>query len=265
MHEAARSPLAAASPLTAGADELLAQATIAAAGSISLPLAEVEALRANPGAGATPQITKSLRNADEQTIAGVAALLRAIESRGRQGQSFGDWGVLGCPRFLGRMILTSVISRFYSDPKYSINPHIIPNFSLHSTSGTISVGFAMHGPNFGVGGGPGNLTEGLLTALSLVAEGRHPGIWLLLSEFDPEPRPDMAGKPTNAVNVHAVALALSGEASLPRGRLRLFRRSTASAQTPTVRDLVRFVASTEDRSAFRCPVEGLGVIEFDKV
>src|SRR5262245_735263 len=231
MRDAARSPLAAAGPLDQGADELLARATVAAAGAIALPLAEVEALRGDPGPNAQPQVAKALRNSDEQTIAGVAAMLRAIETRGWQGQSFRDWGVVGCPRFLGRMIITALLHRYFEDSKYSINPHVIPNYSLHSTSGTVSVGFTMHGPNFGVGCGPGNLPEGLLTALSLIGEGRHPGLWLLLSEFDPEPRPDKVGKSTNPVIVHAVALAINaGDSGV--GRLRLFRRPAAGATTP---------------------------------
>jgi hypothetical protein len=269
MRDAARSPFAAAAPLSHAADELLAHAAVAAAGSISLTLAEAEALRGSPGPGAQPQVAKSLRNSDEQTIAGVAAMLRAIESRGWQDQSFLDWGVVGCPRFLGRMIITGLLHRYFEDSKYSINPHVIPNFSLHSTSGTVSVGFTMRGPNFGVGGGPGNVPEGLLTALSLIAEGRHPGIWLLLSEFDPEPRPDKVGKATNAVNAHAAALAITQQSppadagGSPFGRLRLLRRSTATTETPPVRDLVRFLGG-DDRAHFRCPVEGLGIIEFEK-
>src|SRR5262249_21327324 len=133
MHDAARSPLAAAAPLSQAADELLAQATVAAAGSIALPLADVEALRNNPGPSAQPQVAKALRNADEQTIAGAAAILRAIESRGWQDESFRDWGVVGCPRFLGRMVITALLHRYFEDSKYSINPHVIPNYSLHST------------------------------------------------------------------------------------------------------------------------------------
>ena len=91
MHDAARSPFAAPAPLRHSGDELLAHAVVAAAGSISLTLAEAEALRGNPGPGAQPSVAKSLRNSDEQTVAGVAAMLRAIESRSWQGQSFRDW------------------------------------------------------------------------------------------------------------------------------------------------------------------------------
>jgi hypothetical protein len=268
MREAARSPLAATTPFDDGADGLLAQATVAAAGTISLALADVEALRANPGSEAQPAVAKALRNADEQTVAGAVALLRAIASRGWSAESFRNWAIIGCPRFLGRMIITGLLTRYFEDAKYSINPHVIPNYSLHSTSGAVSVGFTMHGPNFGVGGGPGNLPEGLLTGLSLVGEGRHPGVWVLLCEFDPEPRPDKAGKPTNAVNVHAVAFALTNEASPLRDqasplRLRLFRRPTNSAAPPMVRDLASFLTGDDTRSPFHCPVDGLGVIEFD--
>src|SRR5262245_58307363 len=94
MREAARSPLAATSPLDDGADGVLAQAVVAAAGTLSLPLADVEALRANPGPGAVLQVVKALRNSDEQTVAGVAAMLRAIESRSWQGDPLRDWAVI---------------------------------------------------------------------------------------------------------------------------------------------------------------------------
>jgi hypothetical protein len=243
-------------------DEVLAEAAVAAVGCISLPLTEVEALRTNPGA-TRPQVAKTLRNAEEQTVVAAVALARAVESRGWQDKSFADWGVIGCPRFLGRMIITSTIVRFFEDPKFSISPHIIPNFSLHSPSGTVSVGFGMRGSNFGVGGGPRGVPEGLLTALSVMVEDRLPGLWLLLSEFDPEPRPDRAGKATNAANVHSVALALTS-ADDHGGRLRLVRTLSASSEkVPTVHELVQALNAGAE-STIRCPVEGLGIIEFER-
>src|SRR5205085_668909 len=127
-------------------------------------------------------VAKTPRNADEQTVAGVAAMMRVVEARGWRDESFARWGAIGCPRFLGRMIIAGLMTRYFEDAKYSINPHIIPNFSLHSTSGAASIAFGLQGPNFGVGGGPGNAPEGLLTALSVLGEGRVAGLWLLVSD-----------------------------------------------------------------------------------
>ena len=240
-------------------DDILARAAVTARGVVSGRLAEIEMLRSRPSVGnQRPSVAKSLRNADEQTVAAVAAMLRAIDSLGWRDESFREWGVIGCPRFLGRMIISGVITRFLGDPKYSINPHIIPNYSLHSLSGAASMGLEMHGPNFGVGGGPGNVSEGLMTALSVMAEGRVPGLWLLLAEFDPEPIPDRTGKPRNDVNVHAVALALQRTGGVG-AELRLTSRPT-SAAPPTVRELAKYL-SAPGAKAWTCPVPGLGSLE----
>ena len=48
----------------------------------------------------------------------------------------------------------------------AVTPHIVPQCSLHSMASAASVGFGMHGPNFGVGGGPHALKVFLL-ALTL--------------------------------------------------------------------------------------------------
>ena len=188
---------------------VLAQATATAWASVSVPLPDIDALRAKPGPPIGKAIgPKTLRFADEQTVAGMSAILQAIHARGWQQESFADWGVLSAPRFLGRMITAFNISRTMLDPAFSISPHIIPNFCLHSVSGAVSVALGIHGPNFGIGGGPDAVPEGIMAALSVLAEKRVPGVWLILSDFDPEPIPDADGHATNAVVVHAVALAL---------------------------------------------------------
>ncbi len=237
----------------------LGRTTVAACGAVSLPLTEIEALRVKPSPSLDrPQVSKTLRNSDEQTVAAVVALLQTVQRRGWQDRSFADWGILGCPRFLGRMIVTCVTSRFFSDPKYSINPHVIPNFCLHSPSGTASVALGMHGRNFGVGGGPVNVPEGLLTALSVMMERRLPGLWLLLTEFDPEPRPDDQGKATNGVYVHAAALAFEAD-SEGVGELRLVRRDSRPDEE-SVKELARFIRERR-AEPWTCVVDGLGALE----
>jgi hypothetical protein len=245
---------------TMSIENVLAQATVTAHGAISLPLLEVEALRAKPGdAPGIAQIVKTLRNADPQTVAAIAALLQAIDRAGWKDRSFADWGVIGCPRFVGRMVICNTIWRFFGDPKYSINPHVIPNFSLHSLSGAASIALGMHGQNLGVGGGPENLPEGLLASLSILAEGRLPGIWLLLSECDPEPTPDEQGNPTNAVSVHAVALAIQLQ-SAGVGSLRLVRNFDAAIGSNSIRELAGYVG-TPSSNRWTCAMDGLGDLE----
>src|SRR5207302_6760313 len=59
-----------------------------------------------------------------------------------------------------------------------------------------------------VGGGPNAVSEGLLTALSIMRENSLPGLWVILTQFDPEPIPDENGTTTNAVSCLGAALAL---------------------------------------------------------
>jgi hypothetical protein len=241
-------------------EDVLAEAAVTAHAAISLSVADVELLRTKPGRSpALPQITKTLRNSDPQTVAAVAALLQAIDRANWTDRSFAEWAVVASPRFVGRTAIFNTVWRFVSDSKYSINPHVIPNYSLHSPSGTASIALAMHGQNFGVGGGPHNAPEGLVTALSVLAERRLPGLWLLLSENDPEPIPNEQGNPTNAARVHAVALALQ---SLPGGvgALRLLRNRDADSTPNSVASLAAHIASRSS-SAWTCAVDGLGELE----
>lgn len=239
---------------------VLAESTVVACAAVSCPLAEIESVRSQPGPGAQnrPPLAKVLRNADEQTVVAIAAILKALQSANLDGAEQSRWGVIGGPRFLGRMIISAAVARYYSDPKYSLNPHLIPNYSLHSLSGTASIGLGLGGMNVGVGGGPRNVPETLLTGLSASSEKRWPGLWVLLGEFDPEPIPDDLGNPTNSVTAFGVALGLTnGRSGL--GTLRLVR-GVAQASCPTVCDLVQHLTSGST-AIWKCPVEGLGVLE----
>ncbi len=250
-----------ATPSDSSPDPILAQASITAYAAVSRPLAEIEALRSKPGpATAVAQVVKTLRNSDPQTVAAVAALLQAIDRAGWEDGSFSEWGVVGCPRFVGRTVIYNTVWRFVGDPKYSINPHIIPNYSLHSPSGTASIALSMHGANFGVGGGPFNASEGLITALSVLADGRLPGLWLLLSENAPEPQPDEHGSPTNVVHVHAAALALQSNAD-GVGMLRLVREQVDhDPRSNSVKSLADFIANPT-ANKWKCTMDGLGQFE----
>lgn len=144
-------------------------------------------LRRNPGSIAgQPLPAGLLKHADEQTVAGLAAVLQACE-RALVGVDFTDWGVLATPCFLGRVNLAHALERFAEEGAWGVSPHIIPHRSLHSISGTVSQALKIHGPNFGVGGGPDGAAKAMLAAASFLASGVVPGIWLVLTGWNWEP------------------------------------------------------------------------------
>src|SRR5262249_15763205 len=169
-----------------------------------------------------------MKSADDQTFVGITALLHAVHAAGWGNASFHDWGAIGVPRFVGRMNIAVAVSKSLHDPTWSVSPNIIPNQSLHSLSGTISLALGLHGPNFGVGGGPNAVAEGLMTAISTMQSDRLPGLGVVLSQFDPEPRPDEKG--VSAIPVTCMAAALALVPTRPgRGALRLVARTSTVA------------------------------------
>ena len=121
---------------------------------------------------------------------------------------YGDWGVVAAPVFPGRMGGAGTFTKFREGGCAAISPHIIPQNSLHSVAGAISICLGMHGPNFGIGGGPDALAEGLTVALSLVDQSSLPGLWLVLTQWSPEPVPDGRGSTQTETTCHGIALAL---------------------------------------------------------
>jgi hypothetical protein len=167
------------------------------------------ALRQRPGPGAGARVPPAfLKHADEQTVAGLAAVLQAIDRHGLAGTRFTDWGVLGAPRFLGRVALAATMHRFAAEGAWGISPHLIPHRSLHALSGTISQALKIHGPNYGTGGGPRGTDEALLCASSLLASGTLPGVWVACTGWEPEPVPDREGRWSGPAVCHGLALAL---------------------------------------------------------
>jgi hypothetical protein len=191
--------------------------------------ADMAALRQRPGPGAGERLPASfLKHADEQSVAGLAAVLRAVEDHGLGGISFTDWGVLGAPRFIGRVAMATAMHRFAAEGAWGISPHLIPHRSLHAVSGTVSQALKIHGPNFGVGGGPRGAAEGLLTAAALLGSRPLPGVWLVVTGWQPEPVPDAQGHTTTSGVCAAAALALVA----PRPRWRGLRLRVGAGTDP---------------------------------
>lgn len=167
-------------------------------------------LRRHPGSLARAPLPPSfLKHADEQTVAGLAAVYQAIQQANLQDTDFRDWGVVAAPRFLGRPAMAAALQRFAAEGAWGVSPHLIPHRSLHSISGTVSQALKIHGPNFGVGGGPSGTVEVLLAATALLERKRLPGVWVVLTCLNPELAPDEAGRVPPQTQVVGLALALT--------------------------------------------------------
>lgn len=195
---------------------------VLAHGSVRATAAAVAGLRQKPGpAPSQPLPIGFLKHTDDQTVVGMAAVLRAIANGGLAAHRFTEWGVLAAPRFLGRVALANALERFAVEGAWGVSPHLIPHRSLHAVSGTISQALKIHGPNFGMGGGPGGPLEAVRTATAMVHGDRLPGVWVVLTTWNPEPA---AGEVTPAADVWCTGLALALTAARPGwngARLRL--------------------------------------------
>ncbi len=208
----------------AAAPRVLLEAEVFAHGSTRLSRDEIaaERRRREPLAeGWNPIGHGTLRNSDEQTVAAVASLRGAIARAGRPAADFDGWGVLAAPRFLGRSKLTVAFDQFKAEGVWGVTPHLIPHFALHAQAGTLSLILGGHGPNLGIGGGRFAASEGVLSALTWLESGVAPGVWLVLTGWSPEYRPDRQGEPLAETHCESVALALIPASSDQEGRIKL--------------------------------------------
>ncbi len=162
---------------------------VAAHATLDVPLNALSELRkpTNPLTG-QPLAPAFLKNADEQTVAGLAAVFAAVRTSGLRGHDLSGWGVIAAPRFLGRGVMGHVLHRFREEGAWGISPHVIPHRSLHALSGTVSQALKLFGPNFGAGGGPGAESEALLAAATLLSDRGLPGVWVVPSRSPRIPR-----------------------------------------------------------------------------
>ena len=168
-------------------------------------------LRREPGARAGKPFSPAfLKHSDDQTVAAVAVLAQTIADLGWDNRSFHDWGVVAAPTLFGRFGNEAALRRFISEGAWGISPHMIPHHSLHAVAGTVSQAWEIHGPNFGISGGPGATSEAFLVAATMASENNLPGLWLVLTGFDPEYIPEKGtGKPIQTTTCLAAALALT--------------------------------------------------------
>jgi hypothetical protein len=219
----------------------------------------VAGLRRQPGPPRGEALPAGLlKHADEQTVAGLAAVLHAAHDHGLSGEDFRAWGVLAVPRFMGRAAMAVAVQRFRAEGAWGVSPHMIPHRSLHALSGTVSHALKIHGPNFGIGGGLEGAAEALLIAAALLERKQVPGVWVVLTALDPDLPPDPEGHYPAGVYAAGLALALVSPRPLgPSVRLQLTAdAASAPAEPGAVFDLFRLNALLGDLARFPDPAAG---------
>jgi hypothetical protein len=229
---------------------------------------DLPALRRRPGPvpeGWSRTPPSLLRYADEQTVAGTAAIFAAIATMDAQPRGFEGWGVVAASRYLGRASLAAALRSFKAEGVWGTSPHLIPHFALHSPAGTISLALGLHGPNVGAGGGLHAAAEGFLAAMTWLAAGVVPGVWLVLSGWSPDLIPERKGGASGTahaqeahpadIECQALALALrpartgpGAGAVGPRFRVRTDGEPDRDAVAAPL-DLVRLARDLETQGA----------------
>jgi len=184
--------------------------------TVAARLADIAALRDRAGpTGVPPLPGRFLRHCDEQTVVGVHAVLAALAAFPDAIAGIGRHGVVGAPCRAGRLATARSLVQMRSAGAVAVSTHVVPQCSLHSLAGAISVALGMHGPHLGAGGGPDALSEGILTARALLAAA-PPGlaeVWLVATQWDDEPRLDDAAAPRSDPVCRGLALLLSAAGS----------------------------------------------------
>ena len=199
-------------PPTAGPVRAPYLVAVTARATVAARLAEIPALRDSGWPKSTPALPRRfLRHADEQTVVGMHAVLAAIatipEPLEREGH-----GVIAASCQAGRIAAAQTLVQAKHGGGVTVSTQIVPQGSLHSLAGAVSVGLGMRGPNLGVSVGPHALSEGLLTAFSWL-HGAGPTacdtVWLVITGWDDEPALDADGRPTTDPVCRGVAFAVS--------------------------------------------------------
>jgi hypothetical protein len=212
--------------------------------------AELAVLRGNPGLpGDRALVPGFLKNSDDQTVLALAVISEAINSLGRPTDFYRDWGIIAAANLFGRSGTFQALLSFRKDGAWGITPHMIPHHSLHAVSGTVSQALQMHGPNFGIGGGPNAAAEALLTAATLISEDNLPGLWVVMTGHEPECLPSVEYPDAQlATDCLAAAIAVQSPISADCASFLHIARASAPAGWPTI-TLPDFLAALETKRA----------------
>jgi hypothetical protein len=194
---------------------------IAAHAFVEASLSQVGPLRDRSGPEGSPALPpRFLRHCDEQTVVAVHAVLTAIAALPPGRRDCGRHGVVAASCQTGRLATAASLAKLRTQGAVSVSPHIVPQCSLHSIAGAVSVALGMHGPNVGIGGGPDALAEGLFTAISFLQSGDGAdvdGAWLVVSDWAEEPTLDTTGAALGDPTCRGLALFLEPAAAAPLG------------------------------------------------
>lgn len=196
--------------------------------AVEVRLSEIAALRDAPGLATDPPLPKRfLRHCDEQTVVGMAAVLRAIHRLPAPRPTFDRWGVLAASCQAGRIMGAAALIGARKIGPQGVSPHVVPQSSLHSPASAVSVALSMHGPHFGIGGGPEAFDEGLLAACSMVSQPH----WLTLTAWEMEPSLDAEGSPISDPICRGLAIGLvPGEAEAAAATITVSPRARREAR-----------------------------------
>lgn len=218
------------------------------------------------GPGLPPRF---LRHCDEQTVVGMHAVLRGLVVSGRPLDSFARYAVVAAPCLAGRFMAAKSLAGLRQGGPVMVSTHVVPQASLHSLAGAVSVGLGLHGPHIGVSGGPDALVEGILTAVALLrtspADETH-GVWLVATAWDEEPPLDAEGTPLTDPLCRAVAVGLeTGHASgvmlaleMPDSAAVSLPAAAADPATAIADFAAALTACREHGSASTLTAQGLG-------
>jgi len=180
---------------------------------VEAPFTGVATLRdAPPPTGSPPLPSRFLRHCDEQTVVAVRAVLDVL-SRLDRPPAADSCGVVAAPCQAGRIVTARSLSQLRTGGAVTVSPHIVPQCSLHSVAGAVSVALGLHGPHLGIGGGPHALAEGMVTAISLFQAGACTTCWLLVSDWEEEPALDAVGGPMGDPVCRGLALLLAADST----------------------------------------------------
>lgn len=233
---------------TAGRSPAPCLVDVTARATIAARLSDMAALREGGWPEAAPALPRRfLRHADEQTVVGMHAVLAAIATVPEPPALEGH-GVVAASCQAGRIAAAQTLVQAKQGGGVTVSTQIVPQGSLHSLAGAVSVGLGMRGPNIGVSGGPDVLSEGLLTAFSWLY-GAGPAacdtVWLVMTGWDDEPALDPHGLPTTDPVCRGVAVAVTRAAaasSVHEERLTLHLDPRAAAQAASETASLRSLA-----------------------
>lgn len=220
-----------------------AAACVVTHASVACRLSEIDGFRGGGWPSTAPPLpARFLRHCDEQTVVGMHAVLAAIAQLPEPRPSFDRHGVVAASCQAGRITAAKTLAAAMAGGGVAVSTHVVPQCSLHSPAGAVSVGLGMHGPNVGIAGGPQAVSEGVLAACSWLHAGCD-DVWLVLTGYDEEPSLDAAGAPVTDPVCRGVAAWLSADAAAAGGgglRLQLGFDAAGGCEHPAIDSLTSF-------------------------